>query len=52
MDRSTISSNSTDKKVMIKRRQDGVYDIYVDDAHVGYRGSIAATIEYVEQLLS
>lgn len=51
MTRANISSNATDKKITIKRRQDGVYDVYVDDSHVGYRGSAAAAVEYVEQLL-
>jgi hypothetical protein len=51
MTRTNISSNATDKKITIKRRQDGVYDIYVNDNHVGYRGSAATAVEYVEQLL-
>ena len=51
MNHNIVSSNATDKKITIKRRHDGVYDIYLDDVHVGYRGSIQATIEYAEQLL-
>lgn len=46
-----MCSNSTDKKVTIKRRMDGVYDIYVDDEHVGHRGSASAAVEYVESIL-
>ena len=45
-------SNSTDKKVTIKRRADGVYDIYLDDDHVGHRGSIEAATEFVSYLLA
>lgn len=44
--------NATDKKVMIKRRGDGVYDIYVNDEYVGYRGSIHSAVEYVSFLLA
>lgn len=45
-------SNSTDKKVLIKRRADGVYDIYVDDNHVGSKGSAHSAAEFVEEILN
>ncbi len=47
-----MSNNATDKKVTIKRRGDGVYDIYLNDEHVGHRGSIATALELVSLLLS
>jgi hypothetical protein len=46
-----MCNNSTDKKVTIKRRGDGVYDIYVDDNYAGHRGSIPGAVEFVEYLL-
>lgn len=46
-----MCNNSTDKKVTVKRRMDGVYDIYVDDKHAGHRGSIAAAVEFIGYLL-
>lgn len=45
-------SNSTDKKVTIKRRADGVYDIYLNDDYVGHRDSIEAATEFVSYLLA
>jgi hypothetical protein len=47
-----MSNNETDKKVTIKRRGDGVYDIYLNDDNVGHRGSIEATTEFVAYLLA
>ncbi len=47
-----MRNNATDKKVTIKRRGDGVYDIYVNDEHVGHRGSISTAIEFVAFLLA
>ena len=52
MTRANVCSNATDMKIVIKRRQDGVYDVYVNDDHVGYHGSVAATVGFVEQLLT
>ena len=46
-----MCNNSTDKKVTIKRRMDGVYDIYVNDEHAVHRGSISGAVEFVEYLL-
>ena len=46
-----MGNNATDKKVTIKRRGDGVYDVYVDDKHVGSKGSVAAAVEFVRYLL-
>lgn len=46
-----MCSNSTDKKVLIKRRADGVYDLYVDDNYVGCKGSAQSATEYVDYLL-
>ena len=51
MTRANICSNATEKKIVIKRRQDGIYDVYDGDTHVGYHGSAAATADMVEQLL-
>lgn len=47
-----MSNNETDKKVTIKRRGDGVYDIYLNDDHVGHRGSIETATEFVAYLLA
>jgi hypothetical protein len=44
-------NNSTDKKVTIKRRADGVYDIYVDDIFVESRGNYVAAAKRVEEIL-
>lgn len=44
-------NNSTDKKVTIKRRADGVYDIYVNDKLAGSKGSIRSAVEFVEAVL-
>lgn len=46
-----MCSNATDKKVTIKRRADGVYDIYVDDNFVASKGSAASAATFVEALL-
>ena len=46
-----MCNNATDKKVTIKRRMDGVYDIYVDDNHAGHRGSVESAVEFVSYLL-
>ena len=46
-----MCSNATDKKVTIKRRADGVYDIYVNDTHVGCKGSAASAVEFVQSIL-
>ena len=46
-----MCSNSTDKKVMIKRRMDGVYDIYVNDELAASKGSIRSAVEFVEEVL-
>lgn len=46
-----IYANSTDKKVTIKRRGDGVYDIYVDDIYVASKGSVKTVTEYVSFIL-
>lgn len=47
-----MRSNTTDKKVMIKRRGDGVYDVYVNDEHVGHKGSIQTAVDFVSFLLA
>ena len=44
-------SNSTDKKVTIKRRADGVYDIYVDDTFVESKGNFVSAAKRVEEIL-
>jgi len=47
-----MSNNETDKKVTIKRRGDGVYDIYVNDKLVESKGSARSASEFVEAVLS
>lgn len=47
-----MCSNATDKKVTVKRRVDGVYDIYVNDEHVSSKGSAHSAAEFVETLLN
>lgn len=49
--RRRCGSNATDKKVIIKRRADGVYDIYVDDTFVTSKGSASSAASFVESLL-
>lgn len=44
-------NNKTDRKIMIKRRGDGVYDIYLDDVWVESRGSAAAAGRRAAELL-
>ncbi len=46
-----MSNNQTDKKVTVKRRGDGVYDIYVDDTWVDSRGNFTAAGQRVAELL-
>ena len=46
-----MSNNQTDKKVTVKRRGDGVYDIYVDDTWVDSRGNFNAAGQRVAELL-
>ena len=45
------SSNTTDRKIMIKRRKDGVYDIYEGANLVVSRGSVASVLAITEALL-
>ena len=45
-------NNKTDRKIMIKRRGDGVYDIYFNDTWVESRGSAASVAKRVEELLA
>ena len=45
------SCNATDRKIVIKRRKDGVYDIYDGDQLVASRGSIASVLVITEALL-
>ena len=44
-------NNRTDVKLMIKRREDGIYDIYLNDTWVDYKGSAAAAAKRAEELL-
>jgi hypothetical protein len=46
-----MCSNSTEKKVIVKRRGDGVYDIYVDDNFVESKGNFIAASKRVGELL-
>ena len=46
-----MCSNATDKKVTIKRRMDGVYDIYVNDKLVESKGSVRSATEFVTKVL-
>ena len=46
-----MGNNLTEKKVTVKRRGDGVYDIYVDDTYVDSKGNFAAAAKRVEELL-
>lgn len=46
-----MGNNATDKKVTVKRRGDGVYDIYVDDTFVESKGNFVAAAKLVEELL-
>lgn len=43
--------NETDVKITIKRRKDGVYDIYLDSNWVHSCGSIMSTVKRIEELL-
>ena len=45
------SCNATDRKVTIKRRKDGVYDIYEGAKLVTSRGSVASVLAITEALL-
>ena len=44
-------NNETDVKIIIKRRKDGVYDIYLDNNWVHSCGGVASTVKRVEELL-
>lgn len=44
-------NNKTDRKVVIKRRGDGVYDIYLDDVWVDAKGSAVTAGRRAEELL-
>jgi hypothetical protein len=44
-------NNRTDVKLMIKRREDGVYDIYLNDTWVDSKGSAASAAKRAEELL-
>ncbi len=44
-------NNKTDRKVVIKRRGDGVYDIYLDDVWVDSKGSATSAGRRAEELL-
>ena len=46
-----MGNNLTDKKVTVKRRGDGVYDIYVNDTWVDSRGNFTAAGQRVSELL-
>jgi hypothetical protein len=45
------SSNTTARKITIKRRKDGVYDIYEGTNLVVSRGSVASALAITEALL-
>ena len=44
-------NNKTDRKVVIKRRGDGVYDIYLNDVWVDAKGSALSAARCIEELL-
>ena len=46
-----MGNNATEKKVTVKRRGDGVYDIYVDDTFVESKGNFVSAAKRVEELL-
>ena len=46
-----MGNNVTEKKVTVKRRGDGVYDIYVDDEFVESKGNFISVSKRVEELL-
>lgn len=45
------TSNSTDVKVTIKRRADGVYDIYKNDEWAAQQGNVSSACKVAEELL-
>lgn len=44
-------ANKTIKKFMIKRREDRVYDLYVDDQWVLSRGSHESLLEELKKIM-
>lgn len=47
-----MGNNATEKKVTVKRRGDGVYDIYVDDTFVESKGNFVSAAKRVEEILA
>lgn len=46
-----MCNNSTMEKIMIKRRKDGVYDIYLNDVWVASRGHYENVLDEIRALI-
>ena len=46
-----MCNNATVEKIMIKRRQDGVYDIYYNDTWVASKGHYENVLDEIRNLI-